>query len=84
MPERSGVLFAWLGDEGRAPPLPALDCFAAPPSHTKDALYKSANKLRLANDKAEDLTIQRLTRGNPTMAARFAELRQQDTPPEGA
>ena len=32
--ERSGVLFAWLGDEGRAPPLPALDCFAAPPSHT--------------------------------------------------
>ena len=51
---------------------------------TKEALYKSANNLRLANDKAEDLTIKRLTRGNPTMAARFAELRQQDTPPEGA
>lgn len=33
--ERSGVLFAWLGPASReAPPLPALDCFAAPPSHT--------------------------------------------------
>jgi len=33
--ERSGVLFAWLGDEGRTPPpLPALDCFRAPGSHT--------------------------------------------------
>ena len=50
---------------------------------TKEALYKSANNLRLANDKAEDLTIKRLTRGNPTMAAKFAELRQ-DTPPDVA
>lgn len=41
---------------------------------TKDALYKSANNLRLANDKAEDLTIKKLTRGNPTMTAKFAEL----------
>lgn len=41
---------------------------------TKDALYKSANNLRLANDKAEDLTIKKLTRGNPTMATKFAEL----------
>ncbi len=33
--ERSGVLFAWLGDEGTTPPpLPALDCFTAPPTHT--------------------------------------------------
>jgi phthalate 4,5-dioxygenase len=31
--ERSGVLFAWLGEEGRAPPFPAFDCFAAPSSH---------------------------------------------------
>ena len=43
---------------------------------TKEALHKSANNLRLANDKAEDLTIKKLTRGNPTMAAKFAELRQ--------
>jgi hypothetical protein len=41
---------------------------------TKDALHKSANNLRLANDKADDLTIKKLTRGNPTMAAKFAEL----------
>ena len=43
---------------------------------TKDALYKSARNLRLANDKAEDLTIQRLTRDNPTMAARFNEIKE--------
>lgn len=46
---------------------------------TKDALYKSANNLRLANDKAEDLTIKKLTRGNPTMAEKFAELKNQDS-----
>ena len=44
---------------------------------TKDALYKSANNLRLANDKAEDLTVKKLTRGNPTMAAKFAELKKE-------
>lgn len=44
---------------------------------TKDALYKSARNLRLANDKAEDLTIQRLTRDNPTMAAQFNEIKEQ-------
>ncbi len=41
---------------------------------TKMALHKSANNLRLANDKAEDLTIKKLTRGNPTMKQKFAEL----------
>lgn len=45
---------------------------------TKEALHKSANNLRLANDKAEDLTIKKLTRGNPTMAAKFAELENDD------
>lgn len=49
---------------------------------TKDALYKSANNLRLANDKAEDLTIKKLTRGNPTMAAKFADLKDHDTSTE--
>lgn len=43
---------------------------------TKDALHKSANNLRLANDKAQDLTIKKLTKGNPTMATKFAELEQ--------
>ena len=41
---------------------------------TKEALHKSANNLRIANDKAEDLTVKKLTRGNPTMAAKFSSL----------
>ena len=41
---------------------------------TKEALLNSENNLRLANNKAEDLSIKRLTKGNPTMAAKFAEL----------
>ncbi len=45
---------------------------------TKDALLSSENNLRLANNKAEELSIKRLTRNNPTMAAKFAELEQKD------
>lgn len=41
---------------------------------TRDALVGSDRQLRLANDKAQDVTIKKLTRGNPTMAAKFAEL----------
>lgn len=41
---------------------------------TKDALLSSENNLRLANNKAEDLTIKKLTYGNPTMKAKFDEL----------
>ena len=42
---------------------------------TKDALLSSENNLRLANNKAEELTIKRLTRNNPTMAQKFEELK---------
>ena len=42
----------------------------------KDALIGSENNLRLANDKADNLTIKRLTRGNPTMRAKFDEARR--------
>lgn len=45
---------------------------------TKDALLSTVRSLRLANDKAQDVTIKKLTRGNPTMAAKFAELKQRD------
>jgi len=38
---------------------------------TKDALLKSSNNLRLANEKAQDVSIKRLTRNNPTMKAKF-------------
>jgi hypothetical protein len=41
---------------------------------TKDALLSSENNLRLANDKADDLSIKKLTHGNPTMKAKFDEL----------
>lgn len=45
---------------------------------TKEALLGADRNLRLANDKAQDVTIKRLTRGNPTMASRFAELGNRD------
>ena len=44
---------------------------------TKEALLGSENNLRLANNKADDLTIKKLTRGNPTMAAKFDELKEE-------
>ena len=42
---------------------------------TKDALLSSENNLRLANNKAEDLSIKRLTKNNPTMQAKFEALK---------
>jgi len=47
----------------------------------KDALKSSERNLQLANNKAEDLTIRKLTRGNPTMTRKFEEARQKI--PEG-
>ena len=43
---------------------------------TKEALLSSENNLRLANNKAEDLTIKKLTKNNPTMAEKFAKLNE--------
>ena len=45
---------------------------------TKDALLGTDRNLRLANDKAQDVTIKKLTRGNSTMVAKFAELKNHD------
>jgi len=42
----------------------------------KDALIGSENNLRLANDKAEGLTIKKLTRNNPTMKEKFEQVQQ--------
>lgn len=42
---------------------------------TKENLLRSEDNLRLANNKAEDLSIKKLTRDNPTMAAKFEELK---------
>lgn len=43
---------------------------------TKEALLGSERNLRLANDKAQDLTIKKLTRKNPTMKAKFDALKE--------
>lgn len=42
---------------------------------TKDALLGSENNLRLANNKADELSVKKLTKGNPTMATKFDELK---------
>ena len=42
---------------------------------TRSALLNSENNLRLANEKSQEVTIKKLTRGNPTMAAKFAEIK---------
>lgn len=41
---------------------------------TKENLLRSEDNLRIANNKADELTIKKLTRGNPTMTEKFAEL----------
>jgi len=50
---------------------------------TKEALLGSENNLRLANNKADDLTIKKLTKGNPTMAVQFAELESGEPEDDG-
>ena len=45
---------------------------------TKAALLGSENNLRLANDKADELTVKKLTHGNPTMAAKFSNLQSDE------
>lgn len=46
---------------------------------TKDALLSSENNLRLANNKAEDLSIKRLTKNAPTVKSMFDELKKEET-----
>jgi hypothetical protein len=53
----------------------SIDKSIAQLQKTKESLLSSENNLRLANDKAEDLTIKKLTRGNPTMTEKFDELK---------
>ena len=44
----------------------------------KEELITTENQLRLANQKVEDLSIKKLTRGNPTMKAKFEELNKEE------
>jgi hypothetical protein len=45
---------------------------------TKDNLIRSEDNLRIANNKADELTVKKLTRGNPTMAMKFSSLKDPD------
>lgn len=45
---------------------------------TKDALLSSENNLRLANNKAQDLSVKKLTKNNPTMAKKFSSLNREN------
>ncbi len=53
-----------------------IDASIAAMQKVKEELTTSENQLRLANDKAEDLTIKKITQGNPTMKAKFDELKE--------
>ncbi|HRT53625.1 MAG TPA: DUF2130 domain-containing protein, partial [Flavobacteriales bacterium] len=72
-----------LASEGFEEAIKRIDDAIKDLEKTKDALHKSANNLRLANEKAEDLTIKKLTRGNPTMTAKFAEVKKDGPGEEG-
>lgn len=55
-----------------------IDASIAKMNKVKSELLISANQLRLANDKAQDLTIKKLTYNNPTMKAKFEEERNRN------
>jgi hypothetical protein len=57
-----------------------IDASIAKMNKVKSELLISANQLRLANDKAQDLTIKKLTYNNPTMKAKFEEERNTGKP----
>ncbi|GHV13996.1 hypothetical protein AGMMS49938_09390 [Fibrobacterales bacterium] len=64
-----------LASERFADAIKNIDNSIAQLQKIKENLLSSENNLRLANDKAEDLTIKKLTRDNPTMAEKFADLK---------
>ncbi len=68
-----------LASNSFADAIKAIEKSMADLQKTKDALLNSERNLRLANEKAQDVTIKKLTRGNPTMAAKFAELKVDDS-----
>lgn len=56
----------------------SIDKSIAQLQKTKENLLKSEDHYRIANNKADELTVKKLTRGNPTMAAKFAELQDEN------
>ena len=68
-----------LASNSFADAIKALDKSIEQLQKTKDALLNTDRHLRLANDKAQDVSIKKLTKGNPTMAAKFADLKGPNT-----
>jgi hypothetical protein len=56
----------------------SIDKSIAQLQKTKENLIRSEDNLRIANNKAGELTVKKLTRGNPTMAAKFAEYKDSE------
>ena len=52
----------------------SIDKSIAQLQKTKENLLRSEDNLRIANNKADELSVKKLTRGNPTMQAKFADL----------
>lgn len=63
-----------LASEKFATAIDSIDKSIAQLQKTKENLLRSEDNLRIANNKADELTVKKLTRGNPTMTAKFEEL----------
>lgn len=63
-----------LASERFADAVASIDKSIAQLQKTKENLLKSEDHYRIVHNKAEDLTVKKLTRGNPTMSAKFSEL----------
>ena len=64
-----------LASEKFSTAIDSIDKSIAQLQKTKESLLSSENNLRIANNKADELTVKKLTRGNPTMAAKFDDLK---------
>lgn len=64
-----------LASEKFSTAIESIDKSIAQLQKTKESLLSSENNLRIANNKADDLSIKKLTRGNPTMSAKFDDLK---------
>ena len=67
-----------LWDDQTDKALKQIDSSIKAMENVRDNLLKAKNNLKIANNKSEDLSIKKLTKGNPTMIAKFNELREQD------
>lgn len=67
-----------LASEKFSTAIDSIDKSIAQLQKTKENLLRSEDNLRIANNKADELSVKKLTRGNPTMAAKFAELNDKE------